>query len=250
MPLVESEALILRTYPLADADKIVVLLTEQQGLVRGVAKGARRLQSKFGGSLEPLSIATVEYFQKEDRELVGIRRIDLHKSFFSSAGNPTFFKKTSYLVDLLQNFAPPNEANVRLFGMAKICFETAAEKPENLDALIAYFEVWLLQLTGFLPNWEVCSLCGREIEESEDAFLLPDLRHVCTGCEKGNRNQRLSSQERQMHFAALRSSPSRYVESFGRTTESLGILSGFYKKIIAQILGREFMSEETLTASR
>ena len=56
MGLIETEGLVLKSYGLAEADKIVVFLTEEYGLVRGVAKGARRLRSKFGSSLEPFSI--------------------------------------------------------------------------------------------------------------------------------------------------------------------------------------------------
>ena len=86
MAVIETEGLILKSYSLAEADKIIVLLTQHQGLVRGVAKGAKRLKSKFGGALEPFSIVQVEYFQKEERELVSIRQIELLKSFFESAG--------------------------------------------------------------------------------------------------------------------------------------------------------------------
>ena len=53
MSLIETESIILRSYNLAEADKIVVLLTRDHGVVRGVAKGAKRLKSKFGSGLEP-----------------------------------------------------------------------------------------------------------------------------------------------------------------------------------------------------
>ena len=62
MSLIETEALILKSYNLGDADKIIVMLTQREGLVRGVAKGAKRLKSKYGGSLEPFSIIDIEYF--------------------------------------------------------------------------------------------------------------------------------------------------------------------------------------------
>ncbi len=67
MGLVDTEGIILKTYSLAEADKIVVLLTQNEGLVRGVAKGAKRLKSRFGGGLEPFSIISISYFQKEER---------------------------------------------------------------------------------------------------------------------------------------------------------------------------------------
>lgn len=108
MGLVETEGLILKTYSLAEADKIIVLLTQSEGLVRGVAKGAKRLKSRFGGGLEPFSIIALTYFQKEERELVSISQIELVKSYFESASNPLFLQKFSYLADLLTEFAPPH----------------------------------------------------------------------------------------------------------------------------------------------
>ena len=77
MGLIETEGLVLKSYSLAEADKIVVFLTQEHGLVRGVAKGAKRLKSKFGGSLEPFSIVRLTYFQKEDRELVSIQQSEI-----------------------------------------------------------------------------------------------------------------------------------------------------------------------------
>jgi len=75
MAIVETESLILKSYALAEADKIVVFLSQNQGIIRGVAKGAKRLKSRFGGSLEPFSVVNLIYFQKEDSELVKINQI-------------------------------------------------------------------------------------------------------------------------------------------------------------------------------
>src|SRR6059036_280085 len=72
MPLHTTDALILRTYKLGEADRIVVFLTRDRGKKRGVAKGARRPRSRFMGSLEPLTEAKVAYFESERRELVGL----------------------------------------------------------------------------------------------------------------------------------------------------------------------------------
>jgi DNA repair protein RecO (recombination protein O) len=70
VPLYTADALILRTYKLGEADRIVVFLTRDRGKKRGVAKGARRPRSRFVGALEPLTEARVAYFEKERRELV------------------------------------------------------------------------------------------------------------------------------------------------------------------------------------
>ena len=62
MPLYSSEALILRTYKLGEADRIVVFLSRDRGKKRGVAKGARRARSRFLGALEPLTRVNVAFY--------------------------------------------------------------------------------------------------------------------------------------------------------------------------------------------
>src|SRR5215210_4666597 len=101
MALVETESLVLKSYNLAEADKIVVLLSKDHGVIRGVAKGAKRLKSKFGSGLEPFSVVHCTYFQKDAVELVSLQRIELIRSNFEAASNPEFLKKFSYLSDLL-----------------------------------------------------------------------------------------------------------------------------------------------------
>ena len=72
MAVIETESIVLRSFDLSDADRIAVLLTEDHGIVRAVAKGAKRLKSRFGSGLEPLSLVKATYFQKETRELVDL----------------------------------------------------------------------------------------------------------------------------------------------------------------------------------
>ena len=80
MPLYSADALILRTYKLGEADRIVVFLTRDRGKKRGVAKGARRTKSNFAGALEPLTHVRVAYFEKERRELVNLNYSEASRS--------------------------------------------------------------------------------------------------------------------------------------------------------------------------
>src|SRR5919199_637171 len=77
MPLRETEAFMLRTYTLKEADKICVFLSRDAGKLRGVAHGARRLKSRYGASLEPFTEVAISYFQKEHRELVSISNCEI-----------------------------------------------------------------------------------------------------------------------------------------------------------------------------
>ena len=76
MPVYIAEALILRTYKLREADRIVVFLTRDRGKKRGVAKGARRPRSRYMGALEPLTRGEVAYFEREQRDLVQLNYMD------------------------------------------------------------------------------------------------------------------------------------------------------------------------------
>jgi DNA repair protein RecO (recombination protein O) len=249
MGLVETEGLILKSYSLAEADKIVVFLTQNEGLVRGVAKGAKRLKSKFGGGLEPFSIVQIAYFQKEQRELVSIKQLDLVKSFFDNASEPQFLQKFSYLVDLLVEFAPPHDPNERLYRMTKVCLETAAESPNSLESVAVYFELWILRLGGYLPNWNNCDKCKRELEQNENSGLQINFHLLCKQCQKNRNNWIISLEQRQIFINAQKFSPTKFVEFAKYHKADVKEVSVILRRIISHILGKETVGEKILTAS-
>ncbi len=248
MGLIETEGLVLKSYGLAEADKIVVFLTQEHGLVRGVAKGAKRLKSKFGGSLEPFSIVRLTYFQKEDRELVSIQQSEIVKSFFEQAGNPNLFQKFAYIVDLLSDFAPPSDPNERLYRMAKVCLETSGENPEELLQTVLYFELWLLKLGGYLPSWEKCDICKREFNKAEKANLQINFHLACQICRKSRNNWTIAASERELFLVAQRVSPTKFLELTKDKFEEAREVSNILKRIISNVLGRETVGEKILIA--
>lgn len=249
MGLVDTEGLILKSYGLAEADKIIVLLTQNEGLIRGVAKGAKRLKSKFGGSLEPFTVVNISYFQKEDRELVSIRQIDLVKSYFVNASEPLFLQKFSYLVDLLVEFAPPHDPNEKLYRMTRVCLETAAAKPDSLDTVAVYFELWILRLGGYLPNWNNCEMCRREFNAGETSRLHTNFHLVCENCQKKRGGWMVNPQQRLIFINAQKLSPLKFVDFAASLTLDVKEISIVLRRIISQILGKESVGEKILSAS-
>jgi DNA repair protein RecO (recombination protein O) len=249
MGLIETESLVLRSYGLSEADKIVVFLTQEHGLVRGVAKGAKRLKSRFGGSLEPFSIVRLTYFQKEDRELVSIRQCEIVKSFFQRASSPYFFQKFAYVVDLLSDFAPPSDPNERLFRMVKVCLETSEDHPEKLDQMILYFEIWLLKLGGYLPAWERCDVCQREPGRSENTGLQINFHLICQRCQKSRSNYVVTAAQREIFLLAQRVSPVKFLESTQDRIDDAREVSLILKRIISGVLGRETVGEKILAGN-
>src|SRR5258708_20733843 len=117
MPARVSEALVLRTYPLKEADLIVSFLTRDCGKLRGVAKRARRPKGGFGASLERLAHGKMFYFQRETRELVTLDACELIHSHFGLHGGFTVSVALDFIAEVSEQFLPPAEVNERFFRL-------------------------------------------------------------------------------------------------------------------------------------
>ena len=185
MPVLETEALVLRTYNLAEADKIVVCLTRRAGLIRAVARGCRRLKNRFGAALEPFTVLNVSCYQKEHQELISLRQVEILQSNFDLFGDADMLTALAYMGDLVIEFSPPYQPNEKLFRMVKACLDALAQSPSDLQAVLRYFEVWLLKLEGFLPDLHHCGECHRVISDTENVYLGAELSLRCRNCYSG-----------------------------------------------------------------
>ena len=164
LPLYTADALILRTYKLGEADRIVVFLTRDRGKKRGVAKGARRPRSRFAAALEPMTEVRVAYFEKERRELVGLNYAETVRSPLALAmrseapaeagaytGPYEGLSYIGYFAELLDEWAQEADADDRLYRLgASMLDALSAGAPVEPHA--RYFEYWLLRLQGVYPE--------------------------------------------------------------------------------------------------
>jgi DNA repair protein RecO (recombination protein O) len=152
VPLYTADALVLRTYKLGEADRIVVFLTRDRGKKRGVAKGARRQRSPFVGALEPLTEVRVAYFESERRELVGLNYAETVRSPLSLCGAAADgLGHVSYFAELLDEWAQEADADERLYRLGASMLDALASGAP-VEPLARYFEYWLLRLQGVYPE--------------------------------------------------------------------------------------------------
>jgi DNA repair protein RecO (recombination protein O) len=150
MPLYTADALVLKTYKLGEADRIVVFLTRDRGKKRGVAPNARRSRRRFGAALEPLTEVRVAYFEKERRELVGLNYAEAVRSPLAAV-SPEALGYSHYFAELIDEWAADSDADERLYRLgASVLDALVAGAP--VDALARYFECWLLRLQGVYPG--------------------------------------------------------------------------------------------------
>jgi DNA repair protein RecO (recombination protein O) len=153
VPLYTADALVLRTYALGEADRLVVFLTRDRGKKRGVAKSARRPRSRFMGALEPLTEARVAYFESARRELVGLNYAETIRSPLKLANSAAQEGLThvAYFAELLNEWAQDADADERLYRLGASMLEAMASGAP-VEPLARYFEYWLLRLQGLYPD--------------------------------------------------------------------------------------------------
>ena len=141
MPVYTSEALILRTYKLGEADRIVVFLTRDRGKKRGVAKGARRSRSRYMGALEPMTRAGVAYYEREQRDLVRINYVEPQRSPLSgmSGMSSGALGHVGYFAELIDEWAPEAQVDERLYRLGSSAVDALANGAP-VEALARYFE--------------------------------------------------------------------------------------------------------------
>jgi len=160
MPARVSESIVLRTYPLREADLIVSFLTRDQGKLRGVARRARRPTSGFGAGLERLSMVRMSYFQRENRELVSLDSCELVRSQFGLSSDYAAGVVLDYLSEVTDQLLPPAEASERHFRLLVAVLEDlGAELEAGRGGAVwkaaLYFSLWAVRLGGFLPELRV-----------------------------------------------------------------------------------------------
>src|SRR4030042_3575519 len=158
MPRDQAEAIVLRTFPLADQDKIAVLLTSERGLLRGAAKGARKFGNRFGSALEPLSHVTVFFYEKERSDLVTISGCDLRESFFDVSSYLPVNFALSYMIELIEEFVPVRARENLAFRLFLSILQAVRDKVD-VRTLTRYFEAWILRINGILPDIRRCRRC-------------------------------------------------------------------------------------------
>jgi len=193
MPLRETEAIVLRTYRLGEADKIASLFTRQLGRLRAVAAGAQRPKSRFGGTLESLSHVRLWIFERENRELLRLNSAELLESFFDMQKDYRVHLAAQYVAEVTERLLPEREVNERAFRLL-LAVLRALKRTREIDRPLLYFNYWQLRLAGFLPDLKRCMACGRTLGEEGGLYGPGSEGLSCTACRSEAQSQKVPSQ--------------------------------------------------------
>ena len=243
MPLHTTDALILRTYQLGEADRIVVFLTRDRGKKRGVANGARRTKSRFGGGLEPLTLARLSYYERERRDLVRLSWVEPIRSPLT-ARTGEMLGYVSYFAELFDECAPEADPNATLYRLGAAVVESLAGDVQA-DRLARYVEYWVLRLQGVYPSMLACQRCGGDperggrLDPAGDGFL-------CGACAP-DRGIALSADAVRFLRAAAGTPPGQ-ASDIELTARAARELEHAHRRLISMHLEKELRSVRVLLA--
>jgi DNA repair protein RecO (recombination protein O) len=159
MPARETEAIILKTFALGEADRLVSFLGRTSGRVRGVASGARRLKNRYGSTLEILSHVQIWYVERETRDLVRIQQCDLLESFHKAQSDYGLSTGLAVVSEVSELILPEHETSESMFRLILLTAREI-ERTGNWALPLSYFAFWTVRLGGWLPRFDQCASCG------------------------------------------------------------------------------------------
>ena len=157
MALYRDEAVVLRTWKLGEADRIVSLHTLGHGKVRAVAKGVRRTRSKFGARLEPACHVAVQLYRGRG-ELDTLTQAETIDRFSSLRSDPARFAQASAMLEAVDQLAPESGGDPDRHVMLVRALATLDRI--DSDLVVAGFFLKLLALEGVQPELGACVACG------------------------------------------------------------------------------------------
>ena len=168
MSVLSSEAVVLRTWPVHEADLIVSFFTRDYGRVRGVAKSALKSRKRFGGSLEPMTVARAWFAERPRQELVRLDQLEILRSPLSSPVDPVRLTVLSFFAELLDEALPDHDPHETVFRLLLAVLDlTTVEQPWMP---LTYFQLWMTRLMGLLPDLVHCTACGEALQAGETSF--------------------------------------------------------------------------------
>jgi DNA repair protein RecO (recombination protein O) len=180
MPARETEAIILKTFPLGEADRLVSFLGRSSGRIRGVASGARRLKNRYGSTLEVLSHVQIWYVERETRDLVRIQQADLLESFHKAQSDYGLSTGLAVVSEISELVLPEHEVSEPMFRLILLAVREI-ERTGDWHLPLSYFAFWTVRLGGWLPRFDHCASCGTQFD-ARSAFY--GAHHSGLFCEK------------------------------------------------------------------
>jgi DNA repair protein RecO (recombination protein O) len=183
MPARETEAIVLKTFPLGEADRLVSFVGRTSGRLRGVASGARSIKNRYGSTLEVLSHVQLWYVERETRDLVRIQQCELLESFHRAQSDYGLSTGLAVISEVAERVLPEQEVSDSMFRLLLLTVREV-ERRGSWELPVAYFAFWTVRLGGWLPPLDRCAICGADFGEELGHHFSQSAGLLCQNCRK------------------------------------------------------------------
>ncbi len=164
MPTYKARAIIIKTYKLGEADKIIKMYSRRGQMIQAVAKGSRKIRSRFRGRLELFNMIDMEL--SRGRNLDIINQVEILHAFINIPRDFYRFVFAEIISNIILKVQISGDGNPALFKLLYICLNEIDSSEEedivSLKKILCFFSARFLQITGFAPMMDSCSRCNKD----------------------------------------------------------------------------------------
>ena len=205
--MLTSEAVVLRTWPVHEADLIVCFFTRNYGKMRGVAKSALKSRKRFGGALEPMTVARAWFAERPRQELVRLDRLEIVRSPLSAPVDHLRMAVLSFFAEVIDEALPDHDPQETVFRLLlAVLDQTTVEQPWMP---LTFFSLWMTRLMGLLPDIAHCTVCREVLTAGQTSFNTLGDGLFCPMHRNGNSSE-LSADSWQLALRMLKSPVSAF----------------------------------------
>jgi DNA repair protein RecO (recombination protein O) len=241
------EAIILQHSDWGEADRILRLFTREQGKLRAIAKGARKMRSRKAGHLEPFMRSKLMLAKGRDMWIV--TQAEVIEPYNALRENLEATARVAYVIELLDRLTYEEGPNWQLYDLVVKTLERLMAQPDPFVPL-HYYEMRLLDLTGYRPLLFECAVCRKKIE-AEDQFFSAELGGVlCPACgarTAGSRMITMDTLRYLRHFQRSTYAESLRADPPAKTRAEVEVILNYY---LTYLLERGLNSTEFLNQIR
>ncbi len=233
-----ASAVVLRHADWGEADRVLTLYTREQGIVRALAKGARKVTSRKAGHLQPFTHITIQL--AKGRDLLIVTQVETINAFLPLHDDLNKTSYAAYVVELLLRFSVEDEGgNPSIFKLLTDTLERIEKDPDSWLA-IRYYEMRLLDAVGFRPHLFECANCSREILPEDQFFSFTAGGVICPRCGEGLPNLNKISLETLKYLRHFQRSSykeaSRAKPSYEVKKEAENLMQGYFTYLLERQL--------------
>ncbi|GAB3657888.1 DNA repair protein RecO [Nocardioides korecus] len=180
MPVYSDEAIVLRTHKLAEADRIITLLTRQHGVVRAVARGVRRTSSRFGSRLEPFTHVDLQLAVGRNLDTI-TQAVTLSPYGASISSDYDRYTAASVMLETAERLvSEERQPSVQQYLLLVGALRAMTGGEHRANDVLDSFLLRSLSVAGYAPSFWACASCG--LEGPHRAFSPAAGGALCTTC--------------------------------------------------------------------